>query len=323
LLPVFESSARTLSFTLAGAELSLTQSAVSRQIQALEENLGVRLFERRTRALALTDAGAELLRLAQDVLGRVDATTRRLRGDARARTVTLTTMPSFAALWLIPRLSGFTRAHPDVDVRISANVDLVNLERANVDVAVRYCPPQMAPGAQSLFGDSVIPMCSPQLLRDRSRPLARPADLKHHVLLHLDEAGANWLDWNLWLRAVGVEGLRPAGALRFNQYDQVIHAAMNGQGIALGRQPLLGRLLREKKLVAPFPEKIVSSRSYFVMASREGEARSEVQAFIRWLVAEAAADADAQARGVARPASKQLAREKHQKRQQQRARKRQ
>lgn len=290
LLPVFESSARTLSFTQAGAELSLTQSAVSRQIQALEDALGVRLFERKTRALALTEPGVELLRLAQDVLGRVDATTRRLRGDAQARTVTLTTMPSFAGLWLIPRLAGFTSAHPNVDVRISTNVDVVNLERANVDLAVRYCAPQQAPGAQPLFGDSVMPVCSPKLLRDRLRPLKSPADLRHHVLLHLAETSATWLEWSLWLRAVGLEGLRPAGTLHFNQYDQVIHAAMNGQGVAMGRQPLLRKLLREKKLVTPFSEEVVSSRSYFVLTSHEGAAKPEVQEFIRWLMAEAAID---------------------------------
>lgn len=300
LLPVFESSARTLSFTQAGSELSLTQSAVSRQIQALEENLGVRLFERRTRALALTEAGVELLHLAQDVLGRVDTTTRRLRGAAQTRTVTLTTMPSFAGLWLIPRLSAFTTAHPDVDVRISANVKLVNLERDNVDLAVRYCAPQQAPGAHPLFGDSVMPVCSPALLRDRSRPLKTPADLRHHVLLHLDEVGATWLEWNLWLRAVGLDGLRAAGALHFNQYDQVIHAAVNGQGIAMGRQPLLRRLLREKQLVTPFSEEIVSSRSYFVLTSREGAAKPQVQEFIDWLMTEAAADAQAPAVSVSR-----------------------
>ena len=140
LLVAFESAARQLSFTRAGDEIALTQSAVSRQILALEERLGVMLFRRLHRALALTEDGVKLYAATVEALGRLDRVTRELRHSERAKTVVVTTTPGFAGLWLIPRLAGFIAAHPGVDVRISASNELVNLDRDGVDVAVRYRP---------------------------------------------------------------------------------------------------------------------------------------------------------------------------------------
>jgi LysR family glycine cleavage system transcriptional activator len=290
LLPAFEAAARHLSFTQAGAELALTQSAVSRQIQSLEDSLGCRLFERRTRALLLTEQGQVLYRVAQEVLQGVHDTTEKLRAVPVARTVTVTTTPGFASLWLIPRLAGFTGVHPDIDVRISASYQLVRLERSGVDLAVRYAAADSLPGQKPLFGEEMMPVCSPALAADPARPLAEPADLARHVLLHLDDERASWLDWNLWLHAFGLKDFKPAGSLHFSSYDQVIQAAVAGQGIALGRFPLVRRMLREKQLAAPFPKAVASSRAYFLVRSTRSGAKPEVAEFADWLLEETGRD---------------------------------
>ncbi len=285
-LLAFEAAARNLSFTKAGEELFLTQSAVSRQIQTLEAQLGIKLFERRPRALLLTEAGQSLYRVTQEILQRLHESARKLRGAAEVRAVTLTTTPGLAALWLIPRLARFTGAQPGVDVRISAGNEIVNLDRAGVDLAIRYTQSDQAGGARKLFGETVLPVCSPALARDRNRPLAAPEDLRHHVLLQLDDPRAAWLDWQLWFHALGIDELQPAGKLHFSHYDQLIQAAVSGQGIALGRHPLVRGLLREKKLVAPFKQDVCSSRAYFLVESGAARAKPQVQAFIAWLLEE-------------------------------------
>jgi LysR family transcriptional regulator, glycine cleavage system transcriptional activator len=218
----FEAAARTLSFTKAAEELFITQSAVSRQIKALEDNLGLKLFERRPRSLTLTEDGQALYRIATDVLDRLQSATDQLRAETRARQLSITTTTGFASLWLIPRLSRFTALHPDIDVRISATTDTLNLERSLIDLAIRYCKPETAPeGAVRLFGDEMIPVCSRALLRDKTRPLKRPQDLAHHTLLHFDYAGAEtmYMDWGTWLTALGIAELKSAGALHFSQYE--------------------------------------------------------------------------------------------------------
>src|SRR5205814_6544999 len=188
LLQGFEAAARHLSFTKAGEELFLTQSAVSRQIKELEDQLGVELFHRRHRALALTEAGQQFYAAAAAVLTTMRTATSRLKAHGGKRPLAVTTTASFAALWLIPRLAGFRRTHPGVDVRITADTRVQDLERDGLDVAIRHGPPSLAgPNAQRLFGERVFPVCSPKLLKDKSRPLRVPADLKNHVLLQYDD----------------------------------------------------------------------------------------------------------------------------------------
>jgi DNA-binding transcriptional LysR family regulator len=291
LLLAFEASARHLSFTKAAGELSLTQSAVSRQIQALEESLGMRLFERRTRALLLTEAGQRFYQVAQQALGVLDAATQKLRGAAAARTVTVTTTPGFASLWLIPRLNGYLQANPGVDVRISATYEMTNLEREGMDLAIRYGSGEEMDGERPLFEEEVIPVCSPALAADPARPLRAPADLRAHVLLHSDDAKYSWMEWNLWLHAHGLRDFKSAGALQFNQYDQLVQAAVNGQGVALGRLPLLRGLLRQGKLVTPFPKSVVSSRGYYLVRAARGAGKREVADFAAWLIEETRKDA--------------------------------
>ena len=293
-LEVFEAAARNLSFTRAAAELHLTQSAVSRSIQFLEERLGFALFERRHRALLLTERGQALYAAAAEVLERLDDAVGRLRASRTVPTVTVTASLSFAALWLIPRLAGFTRAHPGVDVRIAASNEIQDLERTGIDVAVRYTRAEQVPGAAKLFGEEVFPVCSPALARDPARPLAQPEDLRHHVLLHVEDLyAAPWLAWGQWLEAAGIPDLKPAGSLHFSHYDQLIRAAMDGQGVALGRNPLLRDLLRSKKLVTPFARAIASPRCYYLVRSRRSLDKPDVDVFEKWLRKEAAQSAGA------------------------------
>jgi LysR family glycine cleavage system transcriptional activator len=284
-LLAFEAAARNLSFTKAGAELHLTQSAVSRQIQQLERQLGVKLFERRTRALLLTESGQLLYHAAQDALGTLHDTARRLRGTASVKTVVVTTTPGFASLWLIPRLAGFTRQHPEVDVRISAANEMVDLERAGIDLAVRYAPEGSVSRGRLLFGETVFPVCSPALASNPANPLRTPDDLHRHTLLYLEETRAAWIDWDLWFHALGLHDFVPAGKLHFSHYDQLIQAAVDGNGVALGRNPLVRRLLRERRLVAPFESKVASSRAYYVIESSAAKTKPQVRQFADWLIA--------------------------------------
>jgi LysR family glycine cleavage system transcriptional activator len=207
----FEAAARTLSFTKAAEELFITQSAVSRQIKALEDSLCLKLFERRPRSVKLTENGQALYRIATEMLDRLQEATDRLRTEIRPRQLSITTTTGFASLWLIPRLRRFTALHPDIDVRISATTETLNLERSRIDLAIRYCRPETVPeGAIRLFGDETIPVCSRALLRDKTRPLKRPQDLAYHTLLHFDYPGveAMHMDWGTWLTALGMDELK-------------------------------------------------------------------------------------------------------------------
>jgi DNA-binding transcriptional LysR family regulator len=293
LLKGFEAAARHLSFTRAAEELFLTQSALSRQMQALEEQLGLALFERRHRQLLLTDAGQVLHATAKSVLDQIAHAVAGIRRDQAAQPLKVSTNQPFASLWLVPRLSRFRERHPDVDVYISADNRVIDLEREGMDLAVRYCGAVSAPqGSTRLFGERLVPVCSPALAKDRARPLRRPEDLAQHVLLHIDDERGRfpWLNWSAWLAANGIDRLVPAGSLRFNHFDQVIQAAIDGQGVALGREPLVDRLLRERKLVAPFRDRYATPRAYYIVLTSQGAPRAEAQAFSDWLQEEARLD---------------------------------
>jgi DNA-binding transcriptional LysR family regulator len=288
LLVGFESAARHLSFTRAGEELFLTQSAVSRQIKELEDQLGVALFQRRHRALVLTEAGHQFYAAAAQALSTMRSATERLRAQTGRRVLSVTTTHSFAALWLIPRLAGFTRDHPGVDVRITADVKMVDLERDGMDLALRHGPAALAgPGATRLFGEKVFPVCSPKLLK--KNPLQKPADLKNHVLLSYDDPDVRhpWLHWKTWLEVERLVDLKPAGTLSFSGYEQIIPAAVAGHGVALGRSPLVKDLIADGQLVAPFKSQADPARGYYAIVSKNAAGRPEVTAFVDWLKAEA------------------------------------
>jgi LysR family transcriptional regulator, glycine cleavage system transcriptional activator len=288
LLHTFEAAARLLSFTEAGKELFLSQSAVSRQIQQLESSLGVRLYERRHRALALTEAGRIMQRAVNDSLERLRDAAARVQPRPSIRQVAITCTPGFASFWLIPRLTRFTLSHPHLDVRISASLELVDLERSQIDLAVRFAPSSTANGPL-LFEEEVQPLCSPALLRDARRPLKTPADLEHHTLLTVDmpQGEPPTVDWEPWLEVIGLDTVRTANTVRFTQYSEAVAAACAGQGVVIGRLPLLADLVRERKLVAPFGGRAASRRGYFVILAPHAAGNPDAQDFARWLQAEA------------------------------------
>jgi DNA-binding transcriptional LysR family regulator len=288
LLHTFEAAARHMSFTKAGEELFLSQSAVSRQVQQLEESIGAPLFERRHRALLLTEPGRIMRRAVEDSLERLRDAAARVRSSADRRHVTLTCTPGFASFWLIPRLARFTAAHPEVDVRISATLQLLDLDRSTVDLAVRFVPSAQGEGPL-LFEEEVQPMCAPQLLRDAARPLKTPADLERHTLLTVEMHDAPLTaDWEPWLGLMGLPGLHMAQTMRFTQYAEAVAAAVAGQGVVIGRLPLLADLVRSKKLVAPFRSPAASRRGYFVTLAPHAAHNPSARAFADWLQAEAA-----------------------------------
>src|SRR5260221_5908843 len=288
LLEGFEAAARHLSFTKAGEELFLTESAVSRQIKDLEARSDVRLYNRRHCALTLTEAGQQFYAAPGQVLTTMRAATSRWRAQSGRKTLSLTTTNSFAALWLIPRLAGFTRTHPDVEVKITAETRVQDLERDGLDIAIRHGPPSLA-GANAirLFGERAFPVCSPKLIK--KLPINEPADLKNHCLLqYSDPEGRHpWLNWKTWLEVAGIADLRPASTLSFSGYDQIIPAAVAGHGVALGRSPLLKDLIAAKELVAPFKSSADPARAYFAILSKNAIGRPDAVDFVEWLKEEA------------------------------------
>jgi len=291
----FEAAARHLSFTKAADELFVTQSAVSRQILALEERLGVALFVRRNRGLALTAAGEQMYRASVSALRQLTETAQRISLAGTQKMVTVTSSMAFCSLWLIPRLAAFRRMHSGVDVRIAANNQVLDLDRERIDLAIRYCPLARAPaGSIRMFGEEILPVCSPALVGERTAPLNNAVDLRHHVLLHYDdpERPIPWLTWSVWLESAGQPDLKPAGSLRFSHYDQVINAALGGQGIALGRRPLIRSLLASGTLVTPFPMGPVTDRAYYIVRTGATAGREEVDQFVQWLIDESAALAE-------------------------------
>ena len=312
-LRAFEAVARHLNFRAAGEELSLTQSAVSRQIQALEDEVGTALFLRHTRAVELTSAGTLLLRATGVALERVDAAVRQIRQSAGRKSVAITTWASFASMWLIPRLEAFQREHPDIDIRIDASDATVDLATADVDLALRYVVPQAAPpGAIRLFGEQLTPVASPWLLKEHR--LAQVEDLAKMTLIEAGDAHRTrhleWLTWQRWLDQFGhtaPPGKAPRGAkaavphkltpqrwLYFNYAHQIVQAALTGQGVALARLPLVAESLASGALVEPLPHtRMDSPLAYWLLVAPRSTLRPEVKAFCDWLQQQAAATREA------------------------------
>jgi DNA-binding transcriptional LysR family regulator len=283
----FDAAARHLSFTLAGAERFVTQSAISRQMRALEEHVGVALFRRQHRSLALTDAGQRLHMACGGALAQLREAIAQLRAPQRT-VLSLSTTPGVAALWLIPRLPSFTAAHPGVDVRIDATVELRDLAAEGIDIAIRYGRVGTTAGLR-LFHETTVPVCSPQLLRRARLPLRTPADLRRHTLLQsvVPPNSGMLTDWGNWLRAVGQPALQPASMLTFSSYADAIGAALAGQGVALGRRPLIDGLLRERRLVAPFKDKPASTHGYFLLVKPGAGEQPGVQELGQWVLEQA------------------------------------
>jgi DNA-binding transcriptional LysR family regulator len=292
LLRGFRAAARHLSFTHAAQELCITQSAISREIKTLEEQIGQPLFHRVHPALQLTRAGEELFRVADETLTHLDAVTDRLAGSGRALAVTTTT--ALASLWLAPRLPRFNRLHPGVDVRIVASNNKPDLQREQLDIAIRLgLPGADTPSGERLLDCEIFPVCSAALLHDAARPLRTPADLAHHVRLDWETVrdGRSCSAWDVWFDAMKIRAVAPASTLRFPQLDQVIRAAIQGSGVAIGVLPHVAHQLQSGALCAPFGRDAVVNRgTFFVVIRPDVAGRDAVKVFVTWLRSEVRRD---------------------------------
>ncbi len=292
-LRAFESVAKHLNFRVASEELSLTQSAVSRQIQSLEDEVGMPLFLRHTRAVELTSAGLQLLRAVRPSLERLDAAVRQVRRSAGRKMVSISTWASFSTMWLLPRLEDFQRDHPDIDIRIDATDVAVNLDTTDVDLVLRYAEPShVPPQAKRLFGEQLAVVASPWLLKSLPS-IKSAADFAQVTLIEADHdsryQNIEMLSWQRWLEAQHLPQLEPKRWLYLNYAHQIVQAAMAGQGFALCRMPLVADHLARQDLVELLPsERLDTPLSYWLIVAQRSAQKPEVIAFCEWLMTQAA-----------------------------------
>jgi putative choline sulfate-utilization transcription factor len=290
LFHTFEAVARHRSFTLAADELCLTQSAVSRQIKALEDALGLRLFHRLHRAIDVTAEGQRLFDSVTRGLDDVSACLAALGANTTAPQITVSASVAFAWFWLMPRLERFGALQPDVDLRVLATDQPVLPGTGEVDVAVLFGAGQWE-GLQArlLFGERVYPVCSPAYLRAHPA-LHRPEDLMDQTLLHLEYGKPSFggVDWRTWLVRQGVNGQPVRRGLRFNSYPMVLQAAEAGHGVALGWSYVTDPLLAEGRLVCPVDRTLETRDGYYLCTSNSAGKSQGISAFIDWIGAEAA-----------------------------------
>jgi LysR family glycine cleavage system transcriptional activator len=287
-LRAFESAARHLNFSRAADELSVTPGAVSQQIQNLEDYVGAALFKRTPRGLLLTDSAQMALPALREAFDRLAEAAALLTAAVDGRRLTLTAPPSFAAKWLVPRLGRFEEAYPQVDVWLSADMDLVDFAASDVDLALRYGPgPYPGLEAIRLINETVIPVMSPTLMA--ANPVATPADLARHVLLHdgSPDADESCPDWQMWLAARGVKGFDANRGPRFNQSSLVIEAAVSGRGVALAKRTLAQDDLDAGRLIAPMPISTMVDFAYFLVHPKAKGRLPQVKAFLNWIREEA------------------------------------
>ena len=279
-LRVFEAAARHASFTRASEELYVAQAAVSHQIKALEEYLGIKLFRRQNRALFLTEEGQSYFLDIKDTFSSlVDATERLLARGAKG-SLTVSLPPSFAIQWLVPRLSLFSELYPDIDVRIKA-VDMDDGSLTDdVDVAIYYGRGKWKDlYAQKLHTEYLVPVCSPLLLNG-TKPLKTPSDLKLHTLLH----DTSRRDWTAWFKQGNVADVNVNQGPIFSHTSMVLQAAVHGQGVALGHSVLAQPEIDAGRLVRPFNEVLVSKNAYYVVCREEQDELGKIVAFRDWML---------------------------------------
>ena len=286
----FEASARRMSFTLAAAELNLTQSSISRQVAELERQIGTALFARQTRSLALTAAGHRLFQAAQQALKQIDRAVEDIRGPRNAARVTITTYASFASLWLVPRLAMFQREYPHIELRIDASDRFIDIDAEGVDVAIRWTRAASLPSsAVPLHNEELLPALSPLLLERSGVALTKPQDLFQLPLLELDESlpPSASSAWPHWFQFAGVSTPPPAPRLMFTFLDQSVQAAVRGQGVVLARTPFVDELVASGDLIAPFPKlRMPTGYQYALVANANTRETPHVAAFCRWIRAE-------------------------------------
>jgi LysR family glycine cleavage system transcriptional activator len=279
----FEAVARRLSFSAAAEDLHLTQPAISRHIKSLEDELGSQLFNRGTRRVELTNAGVSLLRAVEPLLGRLDATVRQIRIAQGRAQISLSTFPSFATLWLMPRLSDFEREHPGIDIRLSATDRLADVEDPDLDLLLRHCRPEHAPrGAERMFGELLTPVVGARMAdaiaRGDAPPLNQPSDLAQHTLVEVEDhtPSAQALAWPAWLAAHGLTHMTPRRWYSVNFNHQQIQAVVAGQGVGLAWLPMVHDALARGELVEPFGTRLrlPSPFAYWLVALDQAGSRA-------------------------------------------------
>ncbi|QOZ12410.1 transcriptional regulator GcvA [Bradyrhizobium sp. CCBAU 51765] len=283
-LRAFEAAARHLSFTLAASELNVTQTAISHQIRRLEEELGIRLFIRQNRALALTPEARDYLPGVRAAFNDLRLATDRLLRKEDDKVLTVSTLASLAAKWLLPRLADFQEQHPGIDVRITTSTSLVDFQRDNVDAAIRYGRGQW-PGVRAdwLMADELFPVCSPSLLRG-DKPLRRPEDLRNHPLLHTSNANSD--DWRLWLTAAGLPAdIARHPGITFDMIFMTIQAAIDGIGVAMGRTSYVQDDIAKGRLVVPFKIALPADAGFYLVAPEGRREAPKLASFRQWLIA--------------------------------------
>jgi LysR family glycine cleavage system transcriptional activator len=294
-LRAFEAAARLGSFSRAAAELHVTPAAISHQIHTLEADLGISLFRRLNRQVELTASGRVLLPGLSEAFAGIQASVRRLRAHNDTGTLTVTASPSLAAKWLVPRLQRFQVQQPQIDVRISATDNLVDLLQGDFDIAIRYGTGRY-PGldVELLLKNEVFPACSPRLL-EMGPPLRRPADLRHHALIHDQAVDRDPLvpTWAMWLKAAGVEAVPAASGISFSAGHMALDAAIAGHGVVLAYSTLAAGDLAAGRLVRLFTLALPDLFAYYVVTAPGALDRPKVRAFRNWLRAEADNDAAA------------------------------
>jgi LysR family glycine cleavage system transcriptional activator len=283
-LRAFEAAARHLSFTLAASELNVTQTAISHQIRRLEEELGIRLFIRQNRALALTPEAREYLPGVRAAFNDLRLATDRLLRKDDDKVLTVSTLASLAAKWLLPRLTDFQEQHPGIDVRITTSTNLVDFQRDNVDAAIRYGRGQW-PGVRAdwLMADELFPVCSPSLLRG-DKPLRQPEDLRGHPLLHTSNANSD--DWRLWLTAAGLPAdIAKQPGITFDMIFMTIQAAIDGIGVAMGRTSYVQDDIAKGRLVVPFKIALPADAGFYLVSPEGRREAPKLAAFREWVIA--------------------------------------
>ncbi|MFP0196192.1 MULTISPECIES: transcriptional regulator GcvA [unclassified Pseudomonas] len=281
-LRAFECAARHMSFTRAAEELNVTQTAISHQIRRLEDELGVRLFMRLKDGLALTEEGHAYLPGIRSAFLELRYSTEKLLESSNNSVLTISTLVSVASKWLLPRLPSFREAHPQIDVRISASTEWVDFRKGGIDAAIRYGDGNW-PGLRAdwLMSDEIFPVCSPRLLTG-DKPLNTPVDLAHHPLLQVSGVTAN--DWNDWLHAAGQPPLTAKGPrLTFDLAMMAVQAAIDGQGVCIGRSTYVDDDLRAGRLVAPFDLRLKSASGFYLVTPHDQAESKKIVAFRGWL----------------------------------------
>ena len=288
-LRAFEVAARHMSISLAAQELRVTPAAVSHQIRLLEDHVGLPVFVRNGRGLALTDAGAAGLRDLREGFARLCAAMDAIDSLGEAGVLSVSVAPSFASKWLLPRLESFQRAHPEIDVHVSASMQITDFVKDGIDIAIRYGAGRYSDlSVEMLLSESVVPVCSPEYLKEHG-PFYAPSDLVEATLLHDDspDNDPSCPNWEMWLGAAGARNIDAARGPRFNQSSMVIEAAVLGRGVALAKTALAARDLRQGRLVQPFTSAMKVDFAYYVVAPRAKLNLPKVSFFIDWLRNEA------------------------------------